>query len=135
MPDPIDPVLRETLSGFGLNGLLADGFIVSGGDVLSGDGLIGNVSDAYLLGATQEKLYGDNISGLFGDASIIGTPTWFYVAAHGDSIQGVLADGYGRIDINLEFFRAYYPESEYQLPGSYVSSAAVAGSVESEYQV
>ena len=135
MPDPIDPVLRETLSGFALNGLLSDGFIVSVGDVLSGDSLVGSVSDAYLFGATEQRIYGEGVLGHIGDASIIGTSTWVYVAAHGDAFQGLLADGYARLDVDLGFFRAYYPESEYQLPGSYVSSVSAAGSVESEYQV
>jgi hypothetical protein len=134
MPDPIDPVLQDRLYGLGIEGSISDGAVISIGSSMYGDSLIGSVSDAYVLGPTQQKIYGDGVVGAVSDASIIGTPTWFYLSVYGESVNGLLADGYAARSIDLNFFRAYYPESDYQPAGNYVSSVSASGSSESEYQ-
>jgi hypothetical protein len=135
MPTEIDPILKETLSGSNLSGNLGSGYLEERQILRYGRSVSGCLAHGWLQLFDQNSIWGSSISGSLGSGRAIDTESWTYFQIYGRNMSGSLSLGFARIDYDPEYIRAYYPESEYQLPGSYVSSAAVAGSVESEYQV
>lgn len=135
MPIEIDPVLKENLSGSNLSGNLGNGYLEEQQILRYGNSVSGCVANGWLQLFDQNSIWGSSISGAVGNGQAVDSESWIYFEVYGSNMSGDLSFGFARIDYDPEYARAYYPESEYQLSGSYVSSVSAAGSVESEYQV